>query len=274
MRKSTLIGIGTLLGWLAASAAAFGQATLKFTAPAVAQQANVVVQPGNVTVIQDPLTLVNSTAWTNVMNVNVFNELINNQGFTNEYGWFFNSITLGNTAVFNVTTNTDTVAPAVAGGQITASVDFSINFGNTVQPADATLHWLQILNEDQQYGTDETGGTPFGYSFPPLPGYWEFDNGDVANGGNGIGPFYDSNDGPNIVPPNFEDNASVGSATPGTFLHFIAIPTWDVTDGNNNTVYVASQGIAWGYAVVPEPASAGVVMVVIISGLMRRRARS
>jgi hypothetical protein len=271
MQKTTSIGFGLVLGVLGAAGAALGQAALSFTAPAVAQQPNVVVQPGNVTVIQDPLTLVNSNAWTNINGTNLFADLTNDQGFTNEYGWFFDSITLGNTANFNVTVNQDTVNPFQAGGQVKASVQLSVNFGNTVQPADSTVHWLQILDEDQQYGTTETGGTAFGYSIPPLPGYWEFDNGDVQNNGNGIAPFYDSNDGPNIVPPDFSDNASVGSAIPGTFLHFILIPTWDVTSGNTNTVYVASQGIAWGYAVVPEPASVGLLALIVTGGLMRRR---
>jgi hypothetical protein len=61
----------------------------------------------------------------------------------------------------------------------------------------ATLHWLQILNEDRQYGG-------LGFLIADQQGFWQVDNGDVNGGavsatetGSGTkngnhGPYYDS----------------------------------------------------------------------------------
>jgi len=165
-------------------------------------------------------------------------------------------------------------------------IAFTLN-PNLAQPATpngstATLHWLQLLNESQAYNT---GTGSYGFQIPNQPGFWQLDNGDLngaAAGGAGIGqangPYYDSNAG-SIVPPTFSDNPHA-YAGPGNYLHFDAIPTWDIytpavpnVSPARDTIDIADYGVAWGFAIIPEPSSIG-LLVLAGSALSLRRRRS
>ena len=96
-------------------------------------------------------------------------------------------------------------------------------------------------------------------------------NGGAAAGA-GTGPYYDSNAGGGFsVPPTFHDAPQFYSDV-GTYLHFDAIPTWDIftpaAGGNPATesIDVGNFGLAWGFQIVPEPSS--IVLVLIGSASM------
>ena len=141
-------------------------------------------------------------------------------------------------------------------------MDFTLN-PNLAQPANppagstATLHWLQMLNEDRKYGN-------FGFPIVGQQGFWQLDNGDVNGGaaaGAGTGPYYDSNSaGGFSTPPTFHDGPNYYSGI-GSYLHFTAIPTWDVfipaagATPASERIDVGNFGLAWGFVIVPEPAS-------------------
>jgi hypothetical protein len=204
-------------------------------------------------------------------------ETLTAQGFTAANGWVYNNppkgytspVQLANDAVYNVTQYDLSVTPKKLGGTVSEPVAFSLSQGGTPQPKNTTLHWLNLLNESQPFATKETGFKPFGFQIQGFSGYWEVDNGDVSakKKGDGIAPFYDSNNGPNIKPPNFSDNPSVGKAIPGTYLHFYTIPTWDVSQGGTDYLIVGDPGVSWGYAVTPEPSTlslAGIAAVIVV----------
>ena len=145
---------------------------------------------------------------------------------------------------------------------------------NTPAGSTVTLHWLQILNESQQFGNPA-----FGYPIAGQSGFWQLDNGDKPGGGAAgwqTGPYYDSNAGdPNnfSVPPTFHDFPNYYSGV-GTYLHFDVIPTWDVyTPASGDTpaseqIDVANYGLAWGFQIVPETPSIAAWSGLIVIGLV------
>jgi len=191
-----------------------------------------------------------------------------------------------------------TVAPNNANFNIT-TYDLRLNpgktaFGETFKftllnpPADPVLngatitkHWIQLVNESKQVtkdnGTPE--GTPYGFTIPGQQGFWALDNGFVDWSKAGDAPFYDSNAGPAVFPPNFVDNPEFFSAQTGTtYLHFITIPAWDVAFGGKDYVIVGDTGITWGFTIIPEPStiilvSIGGVLLVIVAWFQRPRSR-
>ena len=240
---------------------------LTFSSGATATPPTVNVPQPNptVSVIPDTLGLAGQSGYTQAQWSSALATSLTDQGFTVANNWVYsfsglpvgmtNPVGLGSTANFNVTQYSLSVTPAQPGGQIQEPVQFTLSLGNTNVSAGSTPHWLQLLNESQQYGTDETNGKAFGYQINGMPGYWELDNGDLAVGDKaGVGPYYDSNSGP-AYSTTFFDNPSVGRATPGTFLHFLTIPSWDVSQGGKDYILIGNQAITWGYTVVPEPAA-------------------
>jgi hypothetical protein len=197
----------------------------------------------------------------------VLQSTLNAQGFTAANNWTLvdNAAPLDNNATFNITdyhlflNGTST--------KFGENMDFRLN-PNLAQPANvpagstATLHWLQMLNEDKKYGN-------FGFPIAGQQGFWQVDNGDINGGaaaGAATGPYYDSNAPGFSVPPSFHDAPQFYSGV-GTYLHFTAIPTWDIfTPAAGETpakesINVANYGLAWGFVIVPEPAS--FVLIVI-----------
>jgi hypothetical protein len=211
----------------------------------------------------------------------VLQSTLNAQGFTAANNWTLvnNLLTLANNATFNITQyNLFLNGAGTAFGE---DMDFTLNPNLTgpVVPAGstATLHWLQVLNEDKQYNG-------FGFAIAGQQGFWQVDNGDVNGGpaaGAGTGPYYDSNSaGGFSVPPGFHD-APQFYAGVGTYLHFETSPAWDVftpAGGGKpamESIDVADFGLAWGFTIVPEP-STSVLMIVglALSGVFARLRRA
>jgi hypothetical protein len=145
-----------------------------------------------------------------------------------------------------------------------------------VPGATVTRHWLQLLNEDRQYNN-------FGFPLAGQPGFWKMDNGSTVgtNGGsnrgavNGAGMYYDSNStGGFSVPPNFHDSPEFFSGV-GSYFHATTIPAWDVNLLGTNYTIVGDTGIAWGFAIVPEPASMTLLIFTAVPTVVawRRRAK-
>ncbi len=143
------------------------------------------------------------------------------------------------------------------GSEASETMDFTI--GNVPMPpvpngSTPTPHWLQILNDDQQYAT-ASGTGPFGYAIIPLQGFWQMDNGDTA------GRTCKRARHQSVLP--FQRRLFVAARTfmtspgpysgVGTYLHFVTIPTWDVfTPANgktpaSETIYVANYGAGLGF---------------------------
>src|SRR6476660_9892934 len=176
------------------------------------------------TAIADKATLIPVANFSGVLQ-----SVLDAQGFTAANNWSLvtNAAPLDNNATFNITKYELFLNPAnTAFGE---TMDFTLN-PNLAQPANlpagstATLHWLQMLNEDRKYGN-------FGFPIAGQQGFWQLDNGDVNGGaaaGAGTGPYYDSNSaGGFSTPPTFHDGPNYYSGI-GSYLHFTAIPTWDV----------------------------------------------
>ena len=235
--------------------------------------------------------------------------VLNAQQFTNGNNWTLNTnvVTLDNTATFNITQYNLGLNPGgnnqggglpngtPAGSAFSETMAFTLNPNlagpNVPAGSTATLHWLQILNENQQYGG-------FGFPIAGQQGFWQLDNGDVngaavsatvngsgTNNGNN-GPYYDSNNNPGVtgrtfsVPPSFFDRPAYYAGV-GTYLHFTAIPTWDVftpaADDNPaiDVIDVANFGVGWGFAIVPQPSSISLLTVgfVVFIGYVLHRGR-
>jgi hypothetical protein len=185
---------------------------------------------------------------------------LNAQGFTNANNWTLvnNLLMLDQNATFNI--KQYNLYRSAGGNSFGEAVNFTLNPNlagpvNTPPGSIVTEHWVQILNEDRLYNG-------FGYAIAGQPGFWQVDNGDMAGGkANGwqTGPYYDSNSDKGFsVPPGFFDSPQYYSGV-GTYLHFDAIPTWDVYDPKNGTesIDVGDYGFAWGFQIVgvnaPEP---------------------
>jgi hypothetical protein len=226
------------------------------------------------TAIADTATLVPAVQFNGVLQ-----STLNAQGFTAANNWTLapNVVTLANNATFNITAYNLFLNPG--GTAFGETMDFTLN-PNLAAPANlpagstATLHWLQMLNEDKKYGG-------FGFPIAGQQGFWQLDNGDVNGGaaaGAGTGPYYDSNapGGGFSVPPTFHDAPQFYSGV-GTYLHFNAIPTWDVftpaagTTPAKESIDVADYGVAWGFQIVPEPGTASIGLLMVVSLLRRNR---
>jgi len=201
------------------------------------------------------------------------------QGFTNANNWILSqhAVFLDANATFNITDYH--LFLNGTSDQFGENMDFTLD-PNLAPPAAAppgatsTLHWLQMINEDQKYGG-------FGFPIAGQSGFWQFDNGDKNGGtasGATTGPYYDSNPVPGKIfstPPSFHDAPKFYNGI-GSYLHFTAIPTWDVlfpdTIPPSETIKVADYGVTWGFSIVPEPSA--VLLVIVGSSLIalaRRR---
>jgi hypothetical protein len=226
--------------------------------------------------------------------------LLTMQSFTAANNWSIdtNTVTLDNNATFNITQHELTLnGPGTAFGQ---NFEFTINPNlaappNTPVGSTVTQHWLQIFNMSM---ADANGYAGTQLAAPFDTGYWYIDNGfvagatvDATNNGAGTnngnnGPYYDSNNnavnsGTTFsVPPTFFDGPGFFSGV-GFYIHFNAIPVWDVyvpaANGNPATdaIYVGNYGMGWGFSIVPEP-GAFVLMVfsavsILIVAVRRRR---
>lgn len=237
-------------------------ATLTFTAPATATPNPLTAGDGR-TAVADTAMLSASAVWNNALILTLAA-----QGFTVANSWTYNGtpLALADNANYNVTTYT---LGLNAGVQFHEPVAFNLGLGATVAPVGGTIHWLNLLNEDQRYPTTENPAG-FGFAIPGFAGFWELDNGDLsATMANGVFPFYDSNMGPNILPPNFRDDPSVAQA-PGSYLHFFTMPAWDVVQAGQHVLTIGGTGVSWGYVVVPEPTTFALLVIGLL-GLMSRR---
>jgi hypothetical protein len=222
------------------------------------------------------LTSATSVPYTDAQVNTALSALLTDQGFTAANNWIYsfnglpglltNPVGLGN-ANFNITTYDLRLNGAQTG------------FGETMvftlqnPPPDPNLtglngatvkqHWLQLVNESVRIA----GGT-FGYQIGGLPGWWGLDNGFVVlNAQNpAAAPFYDSNMGPNIFPPQFSDTPQYFSPllTGTTYLHFVTVPTWDVSYNGNDYLLVGSSAVEWGFVIVPEPSTFTIVFSFVV----------
>lgn len=208
--------------------------------------------------------------------------ILDAQGFTGANNWTLstNTSTLDPKAVFNLTSYQLYLngGGTAFGEEIKFTLDPNLAKPNVPAGATASLHWLQYVNTDSKVNG-------FGFSITGQPGYWQLDNGQKNGGkaaGPATGPYYDSNDGAGFsTPPSFFDSPHFYSGV-GTYLHFTAIPTWDLftpaSGGNPATeiISVADYGISWGFQIVPEPSSIVLIVTgsVVICGvaLLRRDA--
>src|SRR5215472_5408792 len=227
--------------------------------------------PSPQTAIPDTATLIPTTSLLGTL------QALDAQGFSNANNWSLiaNAVTLANNATFTLVqynlflnpggNNQDgglpigTPAGSAFGETIRLALDPNLaGPANVPAGSTASIHWLQLLNEDKPYNG-------FGFPIAGLPGFWQLDNGDVSGGaaaGPATGPYYDSFAplGAFPVPPLFVDSPRFYSGV-GSYLHFTVIPIWDVftpaAGGRPATesIDIADFGLAWGFFVVPEPSS-------------------
>ncbi|WP_347986274.1 hypothetical protein [Methylomonas sp. AM2-LC] len=247
-------------------------------APSITLGAGVVNPPPNLAstglnpkqiAVADTATLVSAANFTNVLQAT-----LNAQGFTAANNWTLvnNAVALADNTKFNITNYS--LSLNGTGTKFGETMDFTLNPNPAAPTAPAgstvTEHWLQILNEDQKYGG-------FGYAIAGQNGFWQLDNGDKAGGaaaGAGTGPYYDSNaaGGGFSVPPTFHDFPHYYSGV-GTYLHFTAIPTWDIYTpaaggkAASETIDVGSYGIAYGFQINASPAPEAEEWLLLMLGL-------
>jgi hypothetical protein len=194
----------------------------------------------------------------------VLSQTLDAQGFTAQNGWNYslmNITPLANDANYNVTTY---VASTPNGVKSSETVQWDWKAGSTMDPTGGkgTLHWLQLLNEDQRY-PGGFGNGPFGYAIAGQKGYWQLDNDDIA-WAKGVGPYYDSNSPAPTPFPNFYDKPTQ-TVPLGGYLHFYTIPVWDLNANGVDTIYAGAPAISWGFTVLPEPSS---IVSASIGGLL------
>jgi hypothetical protein len=213
-----------------------------------------------------------------------FSAALTYQGFTAANNWVYsfnglpaplaNPVGLGASANFNVTTYNLGLNVAQTG--FGESMQFTLQ-NNTGSPnttglngVTVTLHWLQLINESTKIAGN------FGTMINGLQGWWALDNGFVLrnNANPTAAPYYDSNNGPAVFPPNFVDNPGFfGPLTTGTtYLHFITIPTWDVNYNGTDYIIVGNDAVEWGMTITPEPSTfaMGISLVVVIAVIVRK----
>ena len=240
-----------------------------------------------------PQTAVAYTATDILASAVPLQQILNAQKFTNANNWTLNTTKVdAGEVVYNLTQYTLLDNPGVGFGE-------KVGFSMVTQPLGIptpgagdtiTMHWLQVVNTNAQVNG-------YGFTLNGQPGVWQADNGqtdgskvDGTHNGSGnnngnFGPYYDSGfdskfdpDKDFSVPPNFYDFPHWYSGI-GTSLLFDAFPTWDVYNATagTDTMYVASEGVQWGFQIVPEPASIIVWSCLIVMGLtwsnLRRRNR-
>jgi hypothetical protein len=238
-----------------------------------------------------PQTAVAYTATEILASAVPLQQTLDAQGFTNANNWTLNTTAVdAGEVVYNLTQYTLQDNPGVGFGE---KVGFSMLSDPAGIPAagpgiTVTLHWLQVINTNAQVNG-------YGFTLNGQPGVWQADNGqsngakvNASDNGSGTnngnnGPYYDSGnnsmgdpDKDFSVPPAFFDFPHWYSGI-GTSLLFDAFPTWDVYNATagTDTMYVASEGVQWGFQIVPEPASI-MIWGLIVSGCglgvyMRRR---
>ena len=231
------------------------------------------------------LTSATSAPFTATQVGNALSALLTDQGFTAANNWIYtfnglpglltNPIGLGN-ANFNITTYTLGLNGAKTG--FGETMQFTLQNGppapdlTGLRGATETEHWLQLVNESVKLA-----GT-FGFQINGLQGWWGLDNGFVVRNNQNptAAPYYDSNNGPAIFPPNFTDTPHYFSPllTGTTYLHFVTIPVWDVSYNANDYVLVGNAGLEWGFTITPEPATfvlaVSALVVMAIAGCIRR----
>lgn len=225
--------------------------------------------------VADTITLVPVANFSGILQ-----SVLNAQGFTAANNWSLvtNNAPLDANATFTVSDyHLFLNGTGTAFGQ---NIDFTLN-PNLASPAvpggsTATLHWLQYVNTNAKVNN-------YGFAINGQQGFWQLDNGQVNGGaaaGAATGPYYDSNANPGdfSTPPTFHD-APQFYAGEGTYLHFTAIPVWDIytpaagEDPATESINVGNYGISWGFAVIPEPSSSFAFIFVLSLGMRALRRR-
>jgi hypothetical protein len=230
------------------------------------------------------LTSASSAPFTAAQVGTALSAVLKDQGFTAANDWVYkfnglpglltNPVGPGN-ANFNVTTYTLRLNGAQTGFGETMKFTLQNPPPNPnlagLAGATVTQHWIQLINESRQLAGN------FGYQINGLQGWWGLDNGFVVvnNQNPAAEPYYDSNNGPAVFPPNFEDNPGYFSPllTGTTYLNFITIPTWDVSYNGDDYILVGNAGVEWGFTVTPEPSTfvLAISCVVVTAVLIRLR---
>lgn len=246
------------------------------------------------TAVADTATLVSKATFNPYVQA-----LLTAEGYSqgNNWNYFPNVVTLSNTATFNITQYNLFLngAGTAFGENMGFTLNPNLNGPQIVPGSVATEHWLQVFNMSMANANGHAGQS---LAAPNNMGFWYNDNGfatgmtvDGTNNGAGTnngsnGPYYDSNNVPATsgmtfsTPPDFFDGPQFFSGV-GFYIHFLAIPTWDVytpaANGNpaTDSIEVGNYGVMWGFSIVPEPSSVSLLMVALVClvGFIWRRTR-